>query len=271
MATYAIRGGVEGKRRLDLLAEMMAPTTKALLADAGVGAGNVCIDLGCGAGHVSRYLGEVVRPGGRVLGIDLDSVKLEAAREDCEHAGLSNVEFRPGNVAEWDEPETYDLVFGRFVLSHLANRPAVVRRMYAALRRGGRLVLEDIDFGGAFSYPPNPAYDRQCDLFRAVVARRGGDAMLGPQLVGMCRDAGLEEIHVRIVHPVHTGREPAKAMSLSTLENIADAVVGEGLATAADLADTIRELASFTDDPYSLIACPRVFQVWGRRTSCPPA
>jgi len=127
------------------------PHYQALLADAAVGAGNVCIDLGCGAGHVSRYLGEVVGPEGRVLGIDLDSVQLEAAREDCEHAGLSNVEFRTGNVAEWDEPETYDLVFGRFVLSHLANRPAVVRRMYAALRRGGRLVLEDIDFGGAFS------------------------------------------------------------------------------------------------------------------------
>jgi len=95
--------------------------------------------------------------------------------------------------------------------------------------------------------------------------------MMAPTTKALLADAGLEEIHVRIVHPVHTGRAPARAMSLSTLENIADAVVAEGLATAADLADTIRELASFTDDPHSLIACPRVFQVWGRRTSCPPA
>ena len=267
MTTYAIRGGLEGKRRLDLLAQIMAPTTHMLLADAGVGTGSVCIDLGCGAGHVSRFLAELVGPAGRVLGVDLDSVKLDSARETCARAGLSNVEFRTANVADWHEAETYDLVFGRFVLSHLANRPAVVRRMHSALRPGGRLVLEDIDFGGAFCYPANPAYDSQCALYRAVIARRGGDAMVGPQLVGMCRDAGLEQIQVRIVHPVHTGHEPGKAMSLSTLENIADAVIAEGLATGADLADTIRELATFTDDPDSVIGCPRVFQVWGRRTT----
>jgi hypothetical protein len=29
MTTYAIRGGAEGKRRLDLLAQTMAPTTNA--------------------------------------------------------------------------------------------------------------------------------------------------------------------------------------------------------------------------------------------------
>jgi SAM-dependent methyltransferase len=266
MATYAIRGGVEGKRRLDLLAQTMGPTTHALLADAGVAAGNTCIDLGCGAGHVSRYLGQLVGATGRVVGVDLDGVKVVAAREESERAGLRNVEFRTGNVADWDEPGTYDLVFGRFVLSHLSDRPAMVRRMHDALRPAGRLVLEDIDFGGAFCYPPNLAYDRQCSLYCAVIERRGGDALLGPQLVGLCRDAGLEEIQMRVVHPVHTGREPGKAMSLSTLENIADAVVAEGLATAADLEETIRQLASFTDDPHSIIACPRVFQVWGRRT-----
>ena len=36
MATYAIRGGVEGKRRLDLLAQTVAGTTHALLAEVAV-------------------------------------------------------------------------------------------------------------------------------------------------------------------------------------------------------------------------------------------
>jgi SAM-dependent methyltransferase len=213
MATYAIRGGVEGKQRLDLLAQTMAGTTHALLAEVSLHQGSSCIDLGCGAGHVSRHLGKLVGPTGRVLGIDFDAVKLAAAREECERDGLANVEFRTADVANWDEPETYDLVFGRFVVSHLSDRPGMVRRMCAALRPGGRLVLEDIDYGGAFCYPPNVAFGLQCTLYCSLISRRGGDALLGPQLVGLCRDAGLDEIQMRVVQPVHTGRHPGKAMS----------------------------------------------------------
>jgi hypothetical protein len=74
---------------------------------------------------------------------------------------------------------------------------------------------------------------------------------------------------MRVVQPVHTVREPGKAMSLSTLENIADAAIAEGLATRAELDEAIGQLAEFTDDPHSIMACPRVFQVWGRRPGRP--
>ena len=72
MSGYAIRGGEEGRRRLDLLARTMAPNTEALLARAGLRAGMRCIDLGCGGGHVSRYLAECVGAGGFVVGVDVD-------------------------------------------------------------------------------------------------------------------------------------------------------------------------------------------------------
>lgn len=156
MTGYAIRGGEEGKRRLDLLAQIMAPTTDALLGRAGVRPGMRCLDLGCGGGHVSRRLAELVGGAGSVVGLDLDSVKLEAARQECRDAGLRNVEFRPASVTEWAEPSGYDIVYGRFILSHLAARATVVSRMVEALRPGGVLALEDIDFSGAFCHPPRP-------------------------------------------------------------------------------------------------------------------
>ncbi len=269
MAAYAIRGGDEGKRRLDLLAQIMAPTTSALLAEVGVRSGINCLDLGCGGGHVTRCLAELVGAGGRVTGLDLDAVKLAAARDEGDRAGHRNLDFRVANVAEWAEPDTYDLVYGRFILSHLADRQAMVRRMSAALRSGGVLVLEDIDFTGAFCYPPNAAFARYCELYCAVIGRRGGDARLGPQLPGLCLDAGLEGVQVRVVQPVHSGVAPEKALMLSTLVNIGDAVIAEGLATAAELEATVLQLGSFTDDPRSVVSLPRVVQVWGRRPGTP--
>ena len=45
---YIIRGGVEGKKRLEVLAHVMWPTTSHLLAEAGLAPGMTCLDLGCG-------------------------------------------------------------------------------------------------------------------------------------------------------------------------------------------------------------------------------
>ncbi|MGH7515239.1 MAG: class I SAM-dependent methyltransferase [Gemmatimonadales bacterium] len=58
----------------------MAPTTEALLASVGIRPGTRCLDLGCGAGQVSRLMGTQVGPAGSVVGLDFDPVKLEGCR-----------------------------------------------------------------------------------------------------------------------------------------------------------------------------------------------
>jgi ubiquinone/menaquinone biosynthesis C-methylase UbiE len=264
MSTYAIRGGKAGARRLDLLAHVMAPTTEALLAAAGVGPGMRCADVGCGAGHVSRTLAGMVGPTGSVVGLDFDPVKLATARAECGKAGATNVEFRLADVTLWSEPGAYDLIYGRFIVSHLAERPAQVARMCGALGASGTLVLEDIDFSGAFCRPANRWYERYCVLYAEVIGRRGGDANAGADLYRMCLDAGLQDVRVRVAQPVHCGRAAEKELSLSTMVNIADAVAADGLADRDELAEIIREFTAFTEDPRSVIACPRIFQVWGR-------
>ena len=264
MTGYAIRGGEEGKRRLDLLARTMALNTEALLVRAGIRAGMRCIDLGCGGGHVSRHLADCVGVGGFVVGVDIDDVKVAAARQESARAGLRQLEFRTASVTGWAEPAAYDLVYGRFILSHVPGPAAVIGNMVAALRPGGILVVEDVDFGGAFCHPPNAGYERYCSLYREVVRRRGGNAELGRELYGLCLDAGLADVAVDVVQPTHAGGDPENALSLSTLINIADAVIGEGLATADELAAVVAELTRYTADPRVIVGGPRIFQIWGR-------
>jgi len=60
-----------------------------------------------------------------------------------------------------------------------------------------------------------------------------------------------------------------KDLTLSTLVNIADAAVAEGLGTPEELQRAIAELEAFTEEEDSIIGCPRIFQVWGRtRAQC---
>ncbi|HYM09961.1 MAG TPA: class I SAM-dependent methyltransferase [Bryobacterales bacterium] len=152
MSSYVIRSGQEGKRRLKILARILWPTTFPLLKGL-VREGMSCLDLGCGGGDVTIGMARLAGSKGKVVGIDVDAVKLAAAREEAVHQRLGNVEFRDANVFEWSEDAAYDLAYARFLLTHLGDPGSVVVQMRHALRPGGILVVEDIDFNSHFATP----------------------------------------------------------------------------------------------------------------------
>jgi len=94
MTGYTIHGGKEGKERLNLLAQVMLPTTSQLLNAVGINKGIRCLDVGCGGGHVTLLMARLVGPGGQVVGTDMDGEVIALAREDARTAKLDNVQFR---------------------------------------------------------------------------------------------------------------------------------------------------------------------------------
>jgi hypothetical protein len=51
------------------------------------------------------------------------------------------------------------------------------------------------------------------------------------------------------------------------MENIASAVLADGLASQLEIDDVVRELYEFANDPNTVAGTPRVVQAWGRRTT----
>ena len=242
----------------------MWPTTAPLLRRARIRAGMACLDMGCGAGHVALALARRVGASGRVLGIDLDPVNVASARRKAERRQLHHAAFHQADIYRFSEESAFDRIYVRFLLTHLPDRERAVGVLARALRPGGILIVEDTDFVGSFSYPRCCAFERYVELYREVVRRRGGDPEVGPKLRALFAGAGLEPTDIALVQPCHYDHA-GKALHLSTLVNIADAVVGESLAGRAELDRTVSELAAFTDDPTTLLTLPRVFQVCGRR------
>jgi hypothetical protein len=70
---------------------------------------------------------------------------------------------------------------------------------------------------------------------------------------------------MQVVQPTYCGSCEEKAISLSTMINIADAALAEGLATEGEVREIVAALSAFTDDPASIVGCPRIFQVRGRK------
>jgi ubiquinone/menaquinone biosynthesis C-methylase UbiE len=266
VARYAIRGGREGYDRLKLLARARWADTSDFLDRVGVRPGMRCLDLGCGGGEVTFELARLSGPEGLVVGLDMDEVKLALGRETAEERGLANVEFRPADVVNWNEPDSYDLVFSRFLMHHLPEPVGLLRTMWAAVRVGGALAVEDADFDGLFCDPPNDGFDFFARTYAEVLDRRGGDASAGRKLYRYFREAGIPEPQMALVHTVHTSGE-GKTLTLSTLEATAEAILAEGIATDDELRSAIASFTAHTLDPTTVVGEPRIFQLWSRRAS----
>jgi SAM-dependent methyltransferase len=263
MAGYVIRGGKPGYDRLALLARERWPDTAALLARAGVSAGMRCIDIGCGGGAVTLEIARLVAPDGTVTGIDMDPVTVGLARQAATESGVRNAGFRVLDVGDWDEPGRYDAVYSRFLLQHLTDPAGLVRRMWAAVRDGGVLIAEDVDFDGWCCDPADEGFDLFVDAYRQVLQRRGGDPAVGRRLYRYFLAAAIPAPRVHLVQPVHEGE--ARILAWSTLDATADAIVAEGVASAGQLAVALASLRRLADDERTLICGPRVFQLWSRR------
>jgi SAM-dependent methyltransferase len=259
---YVLRGGRAGAERLHLLNRVKWPTTEPLLRVAGLRAGMSCLDVGCGSGDVTLKMAALVGAEGSVVGIDRDQSILHLARQEAEKQGLP-VTFRTLDTEELAEESAYDLVFARYLLSHLPRPQRAVEAMVRAARPGGRLVFEDVFFPGHVCYPSNAAFDRFVELYQAVARmKEGGDAAIGVRLLGMALEAGLEEVRVGLVVPTFREGE-GKLVTQVTMEHIREAVVGAGLASDPEVDNVVGELGRLADDDRTLMSMAPTFQVWG--------
>lgn len=261
---YLIRGGIEGRERLRVLGRVMRPTTLLLLERAGVAAGMRCLDVGCGGGDVTFDLASLVGLTGTAVGIDIDATKVELARADAAQVAVANVEFQVGDVTQGLGVEEYDVVYARFVLTHLPDPAGAVAAMSRALRSGGRLIVEDIDFRGSFCEPVNLSFERYEEIYEESARRNGGDPWVGVRVPRMLVDAGFARVRPHVVQPADLEGE-SKVMPALTLENIRATAVRHGVATEEEVDVIVDELYALARDPRTYVANPRMVQVVGEK------
>jgi ubiquinone/menaquinone biosynthesis C-methylase UbiE len=266
---YSIRGGQAGRERLRLLSRVMGESTRALLRAVNPQLGSAWLDVGCGGGDVSVDLAHRVGPQGRVVGLDIDAVKLAMARAEAAARGLKQIDYRQGDARHGLPAEPFDGLYARFLLSHLPDAPGVLRGFHGQLRPGGWLVLEDIDASGHVAWPPHPAIDCYRRWLVETLRLRGGDANIGQRLAVLLQQAGFDAVQVRVVQPVALQGE-AKQLAAATIAAMTESICELGLATQAEVQTAVQTLQNLADDPHTLMGTPRVFQVWGRRRALEP-
>ena len=179
--------------RLALLADVYEPVSRDLLGRRVPSAPAHAVDLGCGPGHTTRLL-HAVTGATRTTGIERSAEYLAIASAEP----VPGVDYLLHDVTDW-LPVQADLIHARFLLTHLANPQGAIEVWAAALRPGGRLVLQEV----SRLVSRDPALGRYYELVAELQQLHGQSLDIGARLAELAGRSGLEVEHhaIRELHP----------------------------------------------------------------------
>jgi SAM-dependent methyltransferase len=178
---------------------------------------------------------------------------------------LSNLEVRQHNIrSDPLEPAEYDLVHCRAVLMHLPEPQLAVRRMAAALRIGGWLLIEEADYSSIRAidakHPRAESFNQKTqEIFGRVTQSSAMNLFFGSGVRALVEAAGLTEVDNEGVSQITRGGELDARRICIGLPALAE----RGLASQAECA----ELQELYNDPSLSYIAPTAFAAWGMRAT----
>ena len=265
-AVYALGGSVGESERLRRQHDELAPESLALLDQVGLRPGDSAIDLGCGPCGVLELLSQRVSPGGRVVGLDANPDHVAMASALMVERGLTEVEVRCADARHTGlEASSFDLVHTRTLLVNVPEPAEVVAEMVRLVRPEGWVAGLEPDGEAAICYPPDPAYDRLCELFSVAFARHGADIHTGRRMAELYRHAGLEDVTVKCRAPVYPPGHSRRTIRADLVRAMRPQILDMGLATERDLDQLDRAARQHLDDPDTVVMPFLWFLAWGRK------
>jgi SAM-dependent methyltransferase len=210
--------------------------------------GSRVLEAGCGVGAQTVTLA-TRSPGARFTSVDISADSLAEAKRRIDAAGLTNVQFRRGDVFDLPfEPESFDHLFVCFLLEHLPRPVEALIVLQRLIKPGGTVTVIEGDHGSTYFHPDSVAAQRavqcQVDLQRAA----GGDANIGRRVYPLMIDAGVDNVHVspRMVYVDSSRPDLVDLFTLRTftamIEGVRERALAAGLAEADGFDAGIRDL-----------------------------
>jgi len=151
--------------------------------------GEVVLDLGSGAGLDMFVASKKVGESGKVIGVDMTPAMIEKAKKNAEELGITNVDFRFGDIEEMPvDDNSVDVVISNCVINLAPDKGKVFREAYRVLKPGGRVMVSDI----VLSKPLPTEVKDQVVTYTGCI----GGAILDEEYLQHMRDAGFKDVKI---------------------------------------------------------------------------
>lgn len=152
------------------------------------------LEIGSGLGILADQIAHTT--GADVNGLELNDAQLTQARS----LG-SRVTWVQGDAHQLPfDAQTFDVVYCRYILEHVADPNLVMAEARRVLKTGGRFYAQENNIEIHQTWPDCPSFLRLWDIFGKLQTDLGGDAYVGKKLFAMALEAGFKQPKVSI-HP----------------------------------------------------------------------
>ncbi|MGO9516849.1 MAG: class I SAM-dependent methyltransferase [Candidatus Korobacteraceae bacterium] len=151
------------EKHAEVIRQMFAPITQALVEDAQIGNRHTVLDVATGPGEPALSVAALVGPEGKVFGIDPVPEMVAAARRAAYRLGLNNAQFEVAFADHLPFPtNTFDAVISRFGVMFFPSPVDGVREMLRVLKPGRKFALAVWHFAerNPFHYTLSRVIDR---------------------------------------------------------------------------------------------------------------
>lgn len=253
------------RRRLASAQATYDPATFRHLDELGIGAGMRCLEVGGGGGSIAAFMAARVGPTGSVVVTDLDLGLLDG----CD---LPNVEACVHDICADPIDGDFDIIHARLVLENVPDRLTVLKKLVAALRPGGWILIEDFDNTALMELPVSrqlfrprrlgSVCRRTARIAQTMAATVGIDMQFGRDLPGHLLDVGLAGVDAEVSSRlVLGGSERADYLALS-MQTVGSRLIATGAVSQRDLDAAVAALGQ----PDSVMMSLPMVSAWGR---CP--
>lgn len=264
---YYLGTNDEEVRRLGLQHRVWRPHVLDAWRRAGVTVGSTVIDAGAGPGYASLDLAEIVEREGKVLALERSERFLAALSGAAAARGLSNIETRNVDLVTDPVPaSSVDAVWIRWVFAFLSEPIEVLKKLAAALRPGGVIVIHEyMDWGTLNWTPRSPILTDFVETAIRSWRASGGEPDIAVQLLPMLPKAGLRLKETRpIIHAVkpdnYVWRWPA-----TFIPNHARNLAKAGTVSAQWADDVANAFAAAEANPDTIMTTPLVMEIVAER------
>jgi len=247
----------EAENRFGLLSKLFDDRTIHYIEERGIREGWSCLEVGGGGGSIAAFLCSRTGDAGRVLATDIDTRFLQALP-------FPNLEVRKHDIRIEPLPsQEFDLVHARLVLEHLAEPDTALKRMVAALKPGGWIVLEEFDHLALLPNPEANSPDELLqlrDAFQRVLDARGVEMHYGRMLARRLSANGLVNVGAEVNGSMWKSGSAGITLLKLNCEGLRGTIIGSGLMSESQFDSDMKRL----DEPDFSIASPVMWTAWGQ-------
>jgi ubiquinone/menaquinone biosynthesis C-methylase UbiE len=227
-------------------------------------AGAEVLSVGCGPGVILRELC-ALDASIRATGLDISDERVQEAKQRNRENAQAN--FVRGDAQAMDfASNSFDLVYSRMLLEYLKDKEGAVREMARVCKRGGAVLLQDLDGQLLWHYPEDAVVQDTVEKVVKALNPTGFDPFVGRKLFSLAQKAGLINIDVQVqcYHLIAGEIEPAILKQWELKLEIAGALLARLLGSESEAREQTRRFLEYLRRPDTL-TYSTVFTVTGEK------